>query len=89
MDAANLSLSRSVFSRSLFLASLALLIPASAFSQTTFNLAGSGTNSTSVTLIGNQPSSVSVLTNTASPATEIAYRASTVYSPDSNGAEVG
>ncbi len=80
MDAAKLS-----FSRTAFLFSLALLIPASAFSQTAaFNLNGSGTNATTVTLIGTNPSPVSVA-STLTPTTEITYQAITTYGADSAG----
>jgi uncharacterized protein (TIGR03437 family) len=78
MDAAKLASSRIAL-----LFSFALLIPASAFSQTpAFSLAG-GANTASVTLIGNSPSPVSVASST-SP-TEITYKATTVYDPGSNG----
>ena len=80
MDAAKLS-----FSRTAFLFSLALLIPASAFSQTpAFNLSSSGTNATTVTLIGTNPSPVSVA-STLTPTTEITYQAITTYDVGSNG----
>ncbi|MGA7239106.1 MAG: hypothetical protein WBY44_25720 [Bryobacteraceae bacterium] len=80
MDAAKL-----FFSRTALLLSLSLLIPASAFSQTAaFNLNGSGTNATTVTLIGTTPSPVSVA-STLTPTTEITYSATTSYDAGSNG----
>lgn len=78
MDAAKLSSSRIAL-----LISFALLIPASAFSQSAFNLAGSSSNSAQVTLISTLPSPVSV-TSSTSP-TEITYKAVTVYDTGSNG----
>jgi uncharacterized protein (TIGR03437 family) len=80
MDAAKLSSSRTAL-----LFSLSLLIPASAFSQTAaFNLNGSGTNATTVTLVGTTPSPVSVA-STLTPTTEITYSATTSYDAGSNG----
>ena len=80
MDAGKLSSLRTAF-----LFSLALLIPASAFSQTAaFNLNSSGTAATTVTLIGTNPSPVSVA-STLTPTTEITYQAITTYGADSNG----
>ncbi len=72
MDAANFSL------RTAFLFSVALLIPASAIAQPAFNVAGSGTNAATITLIGNQPDVVPIA-STATPTTEITYKAQTSY----------
>jgi uncharacterized protein (TIGR03437 family) len=77
MDAVKLSSSRIAL-----LLSFALLIPASAFSQTpAFSLAG-GANTATVTLISTLPSQVTVASST-SP-TEITYQATTIYDTTNN-----
>jgi uncharacterized protein (TIGR03437 family) len=79
MDAANQS-----HSKTALLLSLALLMPAGAIAQTTaFNVNGSGTATTTITLLGNQSNPVTVA-STTTPTTEITYSATTSYAADSN-----
>src|ERR1700733_880694 len=74
MDAAYISLKKTAF----FLA-LATLTPAAAFAQQPTFVLNSGSNITSITLISNQSTPVTVASS-MTPTTEITFSAHTVYS---------